>query len=87
MTHHTRPDGFWGFASNFEIIYPKCAHLMNITYQKWTFAPIYRKRTAVGRQIFWLGMELLNNTHHTRPMDFGDLPKIWKYSIENVHIC
>ena len=46
-----------------------------------------QKKHCSGEQIFFVGMELLNNTHHIRKMDFGDLPKIWKYSIQNVLIC
>ena len=46
-----------------------------------------QKKHYSGEQIFFVGMEHLNNTHHIRKMDFGDLPKIWKYSIQNVLIC
>ena len=46
-----------------------------------------QKKHCRGEQIFLLGMELLNNTHHIRLMDFGDLHQIWKYSILNVPIC
>ena len=46
-----------------------------------------QKKHCSGEQIFLVGMELLNNTHHIHQMDFGDLPKIWKYSIQNVPIC
>ena len=46
-----------------------------------------QKKHCSEEQIFLVGIELLNNTHHIRKMDFGDLPKIWKYSIQNVLIC
>ena len=46
-----------------------------------------QKKHCSGEQIFLVGMELLNNTHHIRKMDFGELPKIRKYSIQNVLIC
>ena len=32
-THHIRENGFWGFASDQEIFYPKCAHLLILTDQ------------------------------------------------------
>ena len=37
-----------------------------------------QKKHCGGEQIFLVGMELLNNTHHTRKMDFEDLPQICK---------
>ena len=46
-----------------------------------------QKKHCSGEQTFLVGMELLNNTHHIRQIDFWDLPKIWKYSIQNVPIC
>ena len=46
-----------------------------------------QKKHCSGEQIFLLGMELLNNAHHIRLMDFGDLNQIWKYSILNVPTC
>ena len=46
-----------------------------------------QKKHCGGEQIFLVGMELLNNTHRIRQMDFGDLPQIRKYSIQNVLIC
>ena len=30
---------------------------------------------CIGEQIFLVVMELLNNAHHIRKMDFGDLPQ------------
>ena len=33
---------------------------------------------CIGEAIFLVGMGLLNNAHHIRKMDFGDLPQIWK---------
>ena len=41
------PDGFQGFAWDLEIIYPKGAHLLILTEQNWTFAPIYRRSIAL----------------------------------------
>ena len=46
-----------------------------------------QKKHCSEEQIFLVGMELLNNTHHIREMDFGELLKIRKYSIQNVVIC
>ena len=46
-----------------------------------------QKKHCSGEQIFFVGMELLSNTHRIRQMDFGDLPQIRKYSIQNVLIC
>ena len=40
-----------------------------------------------GEEIFLMGMEILNNTHHIRKMGVGDLPRIRKYSLLNVPIC
>ena len=37
-----------------------------------------KKKHCIGEQIFSAGMELLNNAHHIRKMDFGELPQIWK---------
>ena len=54
----------------------------------WSFAEFNRskldictnlqKKHCIGEQIFFGGMELLNNTHHIRQRDFRDLPQIWK---------
>ena len=37
-----------------------------------------QKKHCIGEQIFLLVMELLNNAHHIRQMEFRDLPMIWK---------
>ena len=37
-----------------------------------------QKKHCIGEQIFLLVMELLNNAHHIRQMDFRDLNLIWK---------
>ena len=47
------------------------------TDQNWTFAQFTEKH-CIGEQTFLLVMELLNNAHHIREMDFRDLPEIWK---------
>ena len=39
-----------------------------------------KQKHCVGEQTFLVIMELLNNAHHIREMDFGDLPQIWKKS-------
>ena len=36
------------------------------------------EKRCIGEQIFLVTMELLNNAHHIRQMDFRDLPQIWK---------
>ena len=59
------------FYVNLEIIYPKGAHLLILTDQNWTFAPIYIKSTAVESKTFLVVMEHLNNTYNIRGMDFG----------------
>ena len=45
---------------------------------KVDICPNLQKKHCSGEQIFLVGMELLNNTHHMRQMDFGDLPQICK---------
>ena len=42
----------WGFASDLEIIYPKCAHSLILTDQNWIFAPIFSKSTALESKCF-----------------------------------
>ena len=37
-----------------------------------------QQNPCIGEQIFLVVMELLNNAHHIREMDFRDLPQIWK---------
>ena len=74
-----KSDGFRGFARDLEIIYPTVAHLLILTDQNWTYAPIYRKSTTVESKTFWW-MELLNNAHSISEVDFGDLLQIWKKS-------
>ena len=37
-----------------------------------------QKKHCIGEQIFLVVMELLNNAHHIRQMDFRDLPQIWR---------
>ena len=46
-----------------------------------------QKNHRIGKQTFLVVMELLSNAHHMRQIDFGDLPQIWKYSIQNGLIC
>ena len=46
-----------------------------------------QKKPCSGEQISFVGMELLNNTHHIHQIDFGDLPQIGKYSIVNLLLC
>ena len=54
-THHILLIDFAGLAKDFEIIYPKCDHLLNLTDQNWTFAPIYMKKHCIGEQIIISG--------------------------------
>ena len=35
-----------------------------------------QKKHCIGEQIFSVVMELRNNAHHIRKVDFGDLPMI-----------
>ena len=51
--HHIRQMDFRDLPHDLEIIYPKCAHLLNLTDQNWTFAPIYRKSTVLESKYFW----------------------------------
>ena len=37
-----------------------------------------QQKHCIGEHIFLVVMELRNNAHHIREMDFGDLPPIWK---------
>ena len=37
-----------------------------------------QKKHCIGEQIFLVGMELLNNAHRIREIDFGDYTQIWK---------
>ena len=37
-----------------------------------------QKKHCIREQIFLLVMELLDNAHHMRNVDFRDLPHIWK---------
>ena len=37
-----------------------------------------QKKHCIGEQIFLGVLELINNAHHTRKMEFGDLPQICK---------
>ena len=37
-----------------------------------------QKKHCIGEQIFLLVLELLDNFHHIRNVDFRDLPHIWK---------
>ena len=50
--HHIRQMDFMESASDLEIIYPKCTHLLNLTGQNWTFAPIYGNGTALESKSF-----------------------------------
>ena len=36
------------------------------------------KKHCIGEQIFFVVLELLDNAHHIRNVDFWDLPHIWK---------
>ena len=53
-------------------------HLMILTDQQLDICPNLQQKHCIGKQIFLVGMELLNNAHHIREMDFGDLPQIWE---------
>ena len=37
-----------------------------------------QKKHCIGEQIFFGVLELLDNAHHIRHVDFRDLPPIWK---------
>ena len=45
-------DGFGSFLSDLEIIFKKREHWLILTDQNWTFAPIYRKSTALESKYF-----------------------------------
>ena len=36
-----------------------------------------QQKHCIGEQIFLVVMELLNNAHHIREIDLGDLPQGW----------
>ena len=54
------------------------AHLLILTDQKLDLCTNSQQKHCIGEQIFLVVIELLNNAHHIREMDFGDLPQIWK---------
>ena len=37
-----------------------------------------QQKHCIGEHILLVVMELLNNAHHIREMDFVDFPQIWK---------
>ena len=37
-----------------------------------------QKKHRIGKKIFLLLMDLLNNAHHILQMEFRDMPEIWK---------
>ena len=80
--HHIREMdlGIWGFASDLEIIYPKAAKcpFADFNRPKLDLCTNSQQKHCIGEQIFLVVMELRNNAHHIREMDFGDLPPIWK---------
>ena len=39
-----------------------------------------QKKYCIGEQLVLVVIELLNNSHHIRLVDLGDLPEIWKKS-------
>ena len=45
--------------------------------QKLDICTNLQKKTLYWRANIFGGMELVNNTHHIRLMDFGDWPQIW----------
>ena len=51
--HHIREMDFRDLPQIWTIIYPQCAHLLNLTDQNWTFAPIYRKSIALESKCFF----------------------------------
>ena len=69
--HHIREKKFGGFASDLEITYPKCAHLLILTESKLDVCTNLQKKHCIEDQMFLLGIELLNNAHHIREMEFG----------------
>ena len=65
-----------------------CIRFANNLSKRCPFADFYRtkldictnlqKKLCIVVQTFLLVMQLLNNAHHIREMDFRDLPLIWK---------
>ena len=65
-----------------------CLRFGNNPSKMCSFAEFYRtkldvctnlqKKHCIGEEIFFVVKELLNNAHHIRKMDLGDLPQIWK---------
>ena len=45
---------------------------------KLDICPNLQKKHYIGEQTFLVVMELQNNAHHIRKMDFEELPQIWK---------
>ena len=55
-----------------------CAHLLILTDPKVDRLHKFPGKTLHGRANLLVVVELLNNAHHIRQMEFGDLPQIWK---------
>ena len=51
--HHMHQMDLGDLPTNWEIIYPKCAHSLILTDQNWTFSPICSKSTALQSKYFW----------------------------------
>ena len=65
-----------------------CLRFGNILSKMASFADFNRpildiwtnlqKKYLIGEAIFLVRMGLLNNAHHIRELDLGDLPQVWK---------
>ena len=56
----------------------KMCSLAELNRPKLDICTNLQKRHCNGEQNILVEMELLNNSHHIRELDFGDLPQIWK---------
>ena len=76
--HHIRQMDFGDFSLRFGNILSKMGSFADFNRPKLDICTNLLIKYCIGEAIFLAGMGLLNNAHHIRKMDFGDLPQIWK---------
>ena len=68
----------WGICLRFGNNLSKRCPFADFNRQKLDICTNLQQKHCVEEQIFLVILELLNNDHHIREMDLGDLPQIWK---------
>ena len=68
----------WGIWLRFGNNLSKMCPFADFNRSKLGLCTNLQQKHCIGEQIFLVVMELLNNAHHIREMDYGDLPQIWK---------